>query len=43
MRLATFTHNNATRIGVVTDQSIIDLATVPDLPRNMTAFLAAGS
>ena len=42
MRLATFTHNGATRIGVVSDQSIIDLAIVPDLPRDMTAFLAAG-
>ncbi|HXN85289.1 MAG TPA: fumarylacetoacetate hydrolase family protein, partial [Candidatus Binataceae bacterium] len=42
MKLATFTYNNATRIGVVVEDSIIDLAAVPELPREMKAFLAAG-
>src|ERR1039457_1117688 len=43
MKLATFTHNNATRIGVVVEDSIVDLAAVPELPREMKAFLAAGN
>jgi 2-keto-4-pentenoate hydratase/2-oxohepta-3-ene-1,7-dioic acid hydratase in catechol pathway len=42
MRLARFTHNNVTRIGVVVDDSIIDLGAVPELPRDMVAFLTAG-
>jgi 2-keto-4-pentenoate hydratase/2-oxohepta-3-ene-1,7-dioic acid hydratase in catechol pathway len=42
MKLATFTHNNATRIGVVVEDSIVDLAAVPELPREMKAFLNAG-
>jgi len=42
MKLARFTHNNATRLGVVVDDSIIDLGAVPELPRDMTAFLTAG-
>jgi 2-keto-4-pentenoate hydratase/2-oxohepta-3-ene-1,7-dioic acid hydratase in catechol pathway len=43
MRLATFTHDGATRIGVVIDDSIVDLAAAtPELPRDMIAFLAAG-
>jgi 2-keto-4-pentenoate hydratase/2-oxohepta-3-ene-1,7-dioic acid hydratase in catechol pathway len=42
MRLARFTHNNATRLGVVVDDSIIDLGAVPELPRDMVAFLKAG-
>ena len=43
MKLATFTHDGATRIGVVTGEQVIDLATVtPGLPRDMVAFLAAG-
>ena len=42
MRLATFTHNNVTRIGVVVDDSIIDLGAVAELPRDMIAFLTAG-
>jgi 2-keto-4-pentenoate hydratase/2-oxohepta-3-ene-1,7-dioic acid hydratase in catechol pathway len=42
MKLATFTYNNATRIGVVVEDSIIDLAAVPELPREMKAFLNAG-
>jgi len=42
MKLARFTHNNATRLGVVVDNSIVDLGAVPELPRDMTAFLTAG-
>jgi 2-keto-4-pentenoate hydratase/2-oxohepta-3-ene-1,7-dioic acid hydratase in catechol pathway len=43
MKLATFNHNGMTRIGVVDDDTIVDLtAAAPELPREMTAFLAAG-
>jgi 2-keto-4-pentenoate hydratase/2-oxohepta-3-ene-1,7-dioic acid hydratase in catechol pathway len=43
MKLATFTYQGKTGIGVVTEDAVIDLAAaVPDLPREMTAFLAAG-
>ena len=42
MKLARFTHNNATRLGVVVDDSIVDLGAVPELPRDMVAFLSAG-
>ena len=43
MKLATFTHSGATRIGVVLEDSIVDLAAaVPELPREMVAFLEAG-
>jgi 2-keto-4-pentenoate hydratase/2-oxohepta-3-ene-1,7-dioic acid hydratase in catechol pathway len=43
MKLATFTHGGATRIGVVVEDSIVDLAAaVPELPREMVAFLEAG-
>jgi 2-keto-4-pentenoate hydratase/2-oxohepta-3-ene-1,7-dioic acid hydratase in catechol pathway len=43
MKLATFTHSGATRIGVVVEDSIVDLAAAAsDLPREMVAFLAAG-
>ncbi len=44
MKLATFTHDGATRIGVVVDDSIVDLAAAaPELPRDMTAFIVAGA
>ena len=44
MKLATFTHDSSTRIGVVEDDSIIDLAAAaPELPRDMQAFLEAGT
>jgi 2-keto-4-pentenoate hydratase/2-oxohepta-3-ene-1,7-dioic acid hydratase in catechol pathway len=44
MKLATFTQGGITRIGVAVDNSIVDLAAAaPDLPREMTAFLIAGS
>jgi len=43
MKLATFTHQGKTGIGVVTDESIVDLAAAaPELPREMVAFLGAG-
>jgi len=43
MKLATFTHQARTGIGVVTDESIVDLAAAaPELPREMVAFLGAG-
>src|SRR6266404_6351988 len=43
MRLATFTHQEKTGIGVVVDDTIVDLAAAaPELPREMCAFLAAG-
>lgn len=44
MKLATFTHDGRTRIGVVTDAGIIDLSTAaPDLPTDMRSFLTAGA
>ena len=44
MKLATFSHGGTTRIGVVVDDQIVDLAAAaPELPREMTAFLAAGA
>ncbi len=43
MKLATFTYQGATRIGVVAGDAIVDLAAeAPELPREMTAFLAGG-
>jgi 2-keto-4-pentenoate hydratase/2-oxohepta-3-ene-1,7-dioic acid hydratase in catechol pathway len=43
MRLATFTHERTTRIGVVDGEEIVDLAaTAPELPTEMVAFLEAG-
>jgi 2-keto-4-pentenoate hydratase/2-oxohepta-3-ene-1,7-dioic acid hydratase in catechol pathway len=43
MKLCTFTHGIATRIGVVDGDAIVDLAPVaPGLPREMVAFLEAG-
>lgn len=43
MKLATFTHGGVTRIGVVVGDAIVDLsAAAPDLPHDMTNFLAAG-
>jgi 2-keto-4-pentenoate hydratase/2-oxohepta-3-ene-1,7-dioic acid hydratase in catechol pathway len=43
MKLATFTHQRKTRIGLVVEQSIVDLAAAePDLPTDMKAFLEAG-
>ena len=44
MKLVTFTHGGLTRIGAVVDgESVVDFsAAVPELPREMTALLAAG-
>jgi 2-keto-4-pentenoate hydratase/2-oxohepta-3-ene-1,7-dioic acid hydratase in catechol pathway len=43
MKLCTFSHEGATRVGVVTDDGVVDLAAAaPRLPREMTALLAAG-
>ena len=42
MKLATFTQGDATRVGVVVGEEIVDLAdAAPDLPREMSALLAA--
>jgi len=44
MRLATFTHAGATRVGVVFGDEVTDLAAAdPALPRAMEAFLDAGA
>jgi 2-keto-4-pentenoate hydratase/2-oxohepta-3-ene-1,7-dioic acid hydratase in catechol pathway len=44
MKLATFTHDGTTRIGVVDGRDVVDLsAAAPDLPRDMLAFLEAGT
>jgi 2-keto-4-pentenoate hydratase/2-oxohepta-3-ene-1,7-dioic acid hydratase in catechol pathway len=43
MKLVRFRHGGATRIGVVEENAIVDLAAAaPQLPREMTEFLAAG-
>ncbi|MGB0921618.1 MAG: fumarylacetoacetate hydrolase family protein [Alphaproteobacteria bacterium] len=43
MKLATFTHNGSTRIGLVEGDEMIDLsAAAPDLPTDMLSFLQAG-
>jgi len=42
MKLATFTHDGVSRIGLVVDDEIVDLAAAaPELPHEMTALLAA--
>src|ERR1700681_2521644 len=44
MKLATFSHQGSSRIGVVVDDSVVDLAAAaPELPREMPALLAAGT
>lgn len=43
MKLATFTHQGSTRIGLVDDGDVVDLAAAaPDLPRDMLTLLEAG-
>ena len=43
MKLATFTHAGATRIGVVDGDEVVDLSVAaPELPQEMIAFLEAG-
>ncbi len=44
MKLATFTHAEETRLGVVRGEEIVDLkAVAPDLPTEMCDLLAAAS
>jgi len=44
MKLATFTHQDRTRIGVVSDDGILDLAAAdPSLPVDLSELLAAGA
>ena len=44
MKLATFTDDNGTRIGLVEGSEVVDVtAAAPDLPKDMTAFLAIGA
>jgi 2-keto-4-pentenoate hydratase/2-oxohepta-3-ene-1,7-dioic acid hydratase in catechol pathway len=44
MKLATFTHDGRTRLGVVIGDEIVDLAgAAPSLPHEMRAFLEAGA
>ncbi len=39
MRLCSFLHENAARIGVVSDDGVVDLAAAaPELPREMSAL-----
>lgn len=43
MKLCSFEHGGATRVGVVVDGGVVDLAAeAPALPREMTALFAAG-
>ncbi len=43
MKLATFTHNGSSRVGIVVGDEIVDLAAADaSLPKEMTAFLTAG-
>ena len=43
MKLCTFLHAGAPRVGVVLDDAIVDLAlAAPELPRDLAALLAAG-
>jgi 2-keto-4-pentenoate hydratase/2-oxohepta-3-ene-1,7-dioic acid hydratase in catechol pathway len=43
MKIATFTDGDGQRLGVVTDDGLVDLArAAPDLPREMIDFLQAG-
>ncbi len=44
MKLVTFTQSSSTRIGILDGNAIIDLSVAaPNLPREMCAFLAAGT
>jgi 2-keto-4-pentenoate hydratase/2-oxohepta-3-ene-1,7-dioic acid hydratase in catechol pathway len=44
MRLVTFTHSGASRIGIIDGDDIVDLSVAaPDLPREMAAFLGGGA
>lgn len=44
MKLVTFNQQNSTRVGVVTENSVVDLAAAtPELPQDMVGLLAAGT
>lgn len=43
MKLATFTHDKRTRIGVVRDGEVVDLSVVPALPTDMIGFFNTGA
>jgi 2-keto-4-pentenoate hydratase/2-oxohepta-3-ene-1,7-dioic acid hydratase in catechol pathway len=43
MKLATFTHDQRTRIGVVSGKEVIDLSAAAELPTDMIGFLKLGS
>ncbi len=44
MKLATFTHAGSTRIGVIRDEELVDLASAaPELPRDLIGFLSQGA
>jgi 2-keto-4-pentenoate hydratase/2-oxohepta-3-ene-1,7-dioic acid hydratase in catechol pathway len=44
MRIARFTHRGSTRVGVVLEEEVVDLAAAaPELPHEMVPFLEAGS
>ncbi|MBF6647903.1 fumarylacetoacetate hydrolase family protein [Methylobacter sp. BlB1] len=43
MKLATFTHNNVTRVGAVIDQAVVDSHGDNAIPKTMIEFLAAGA
>jgi 2-keto-4-pentenoate hydratase/2-oxohepta-3-ene-1,7-dioic acid hydratase in catechol pathway len=43
MKLATFTHGKTTRIGVVVDDQICDLGSLPGMPSDMMELLNAGA
>ena len=43
MKLATFTHQGNTRIGVVSGDSIADVCAAAEIPRDMIGFLNAGA
>ncbi len=42
MKLATFTQNGSTRIGVVEGEQIVDLSGIPGIPSDMVALLEGG-
>ncbi len=44
MKIATFTHRGSTRIGVVVEDSIVDLASAaPELPHDLLGLISAGA
>ena len=43
MKLATFTHNQQTRVGAVVGDAVVDSLGGTDIPSNMIEFLSAGA